>query len=226
MEDKIDRLTIKADRTGIAVYVPESMSVNDICCELYDKIQENVKAFQKSGTVYMSFRGRYMNDEDSGMIISFLNDIDMINVSFRMRHDIDQKKAECTDPVPVGVGQVRMTVPSGHRIDRGNDKPYIFRGNIGRKQTLEIRGNVIILGDVAKDATIISGKSIIVVGRLAGTAIAGKIAGTDSFVMAMHMDPRFIQIGSVRCTAPRIKDGKMAPMIATNDGNAIDITYI
>ena len=33
--DGMDRLSIKADRSGIVVYVPAAKSVNDICCDLY-----------------------------------------------------------------------------------------------------------------------------------------------------------------------------------------------
>lgn len=37
MDGRIDRLSIKADRSGIAVYIPECMSVQDICSELYKR---------------------------------------------------------------------------------------------------------------------------------------------------------------------------------------------
>lgn len=39
--DGMDRLSIKADRSGIVVYVPAAMSVNDICCDLYCRILDN-----------------------------------------------------------------------------------------------------------------------------------------------------------------------------------------
>ena len=45
MDGRIDRLSIKADRSGIAVYIPECMSVQDICSELYKKILRNIRAF-------------------------------------------------------------------------------------------------------------------------------------------------------------------------------------
>ena len=76
------------------------------------------------------------------------------------------------------------------------DIPYIFIGDIGRKQTLEIKGNVIILGNVAREAKVVSGRNIIVIGGLYGTAIAGKSNKYDSFVLAMYMAPKFLQIGN------------------------------
>ena len=41
--DGMDRLSIKADRSGIVVYVPAAMSVNDICCDLYCRILDNIR---------------------------------------------------------------------------------------------------------------------------------------------------------------------------------------
>ena len=71
--DGMDRLSIKADRSGIVVYVPAAMSVNDICCDLYCRILDNISAFQKKGTVCISFRGCTLERGDTEEIISFLS---------------------------------------------------------------------------------------------------------------------------------------------------------
>ena len=52
--DGMDRLSIKADRSGIVVYVPAAMSVNDICCDLYCRILDNISARKKELYVYLS----------------------------------------------------------------------------------------------------------------------------------------------------------------------------
>lgn len=88
--DGMDRLSIKADRSGIVVYVPAAMSVNDICCDLYCRILDNISAFQKKGTVCISFRGCTLERGDTEEIISFLNSIDKIHVRFAAKPDIDQ----------------------------------------------------------------------------------------------------------------------------------------
>lgn len=228
MDGRIDRLSIKADRSGIAVYIPEYMSVQDICSEMYKKILRNIRAFEKCGSVHVAFKGVSLSQDETEEILQFLNDIDMVNVSFIIKSDDVQYKE---DENEAGVVQMKKVCPGGPSVPAPADgqsmeKPYIFRGDLGRKQTLEIKGNVIILGDVAKDAKVVSGKSIIVVGELAGTAVAGRISSERSFVMAMHMAPRMIQIGRSRIFSPKIKGDPMSPMIAANDGNTINITYI
>lgn len=228
MDGRIDRLSIKADRSGIAVYIPECMSVQDICSELYKKILRNIRAFEKCGSVYVTFKGVSLSQDETKEILQFLNDIDMVNVSFIIKSDDVQYKE---DENEADVVHMKKACPGGASVPAPADawsmeKPYIFRGDLGKKQTLEIKGNVIILGDVAKDAKVVSGKSIIVVGELAGTAVAGRISSERSFVMAMHMVPRMIQIGRSRIFSPKIKGDTLSPMIAANDGNTINITYI
>lgn len=221
MEINAAKLSIKADREGIVIYVPEDMSVDDICCRLYRKFSENSRAFQKSGDVNVTFKGRELTRVQTEKIIEHLNNIDLLHVSFRC--------GDRTKSVPRALPPAVPAVSYGHQeiISGAVERPYIFRGDIQRKQTLEVKGNAIILGNVAKDAVVVSGRSIIVIGRLAGTAIAGKITGADAFIAATDMHPCMLRIGRAGCTCPDIR-GDFAPMsaIATNDNNTISITYI
>lgn len=227
-----DRLSIKADRQGIVVYIPDSFTVNDICCQLHKRFLDNIGAFQKSGVVNVSFMGCGLTSVQADKIIEYMNSLDMLQVQFR--HTGVRTVNEACLPAFADEDAPRTrTATYGstqQRVDMHpvfSDKPYIFRGSISRRQTLEIRGNVIILGDVSRDATIISGKSITVIGELAGTAVAGRLAPSDSFITATDMMPRMLQIGRAKLAFPDVKKqaGSVAA-IATNDNNSINITYI
>lgn len=229
MDGKIDKLTIKADRSGIVIYIPQSMTLNDICFELYRKITDNVRAFQKTGTIHVSFNGQELSDFQAEKIVDFLNSIDVVHVSFVLGSKIKEKKSDgsvtdvtCFDHLPAS----QIPGKYSHISTVISEKPYVFRGNINKKQTLEIKGNVIIIGDVARDATVVSGKSIIVIGSLLGNAIAGREEQKRSYIMAMRMSPQKLQIGKAGCRYPQIKDYLKLPMIATNEYNLINITYL
>lgn len=234
MEVNTTRLSIKADKDGISVHIPQVMPVDDICRRLRKRFSENAGAFRKSGTVPVSFKGGELTHEQSGMIIDFLNSIEGLNVCFVKREE--PMAHTCRQ------GRTLLCLPDVQReqtvLYGGSDavcagqmyadvRPYIFRGDIHRKQTLEIKGNVIILGNVARDAVVISGRSIIVVGELAGTAIAGRVTGNRAFISATDMNPKMLKIGRTSCICPEIRRG-FAPLsaVATNDNNAISITYI
>ncbi len=231
MEEKFTRLSIKADKTGIAVYVPAHMSTDEICTELYHRFSVNAYAFEKKGTVAVSFRGNRPSETELYKIINFLNNLDMSNVSFRLGQEFENvTTAKYIEP---SCGDILKNVydPQDsicHKKCGVTDKniPYIFIGNMGRKQTLEIKGNIIIIGNVARDAKVISGKNIIVIGDLYGTAIAGKCSIGNSYVLAMHMEPRFLQIGRGRSENPDIINYPKSSVVATNDGTSISITYI
>lgn len=271
MDDKFTRLSIKADRSGIAVYVPAHMSTDDICSELYSRFSHNICALEKKGTVAVTFRGDSPTETESCRIVDFLNSMDMNNVSFRYERETKEgtkeKKIELckkivTEPIYDNSDMIHKGFQryydkscennSGINANKKNI-PYIFIGDIGRKQTLEIKGNVIIIGNVARDAKVISGKSIIIIGALYGTAIAGRCNGAgvvrgnmhnsnstgstgstnrnriytnDSFVLAMHMSPKFLQIGTVGSETPYIENYADSSVLATNDGTTISITYI
>ncbi len=262
MEDKITRLSIKADRSGIAVYVPAHMSMDEICSELYRRFSHNACAFEKKGTIAVAFRGDAPTEAESHMIIDFLNDLDMNNVSFRYKKESGSTKTDnynkytetfCDSAIRSGYENVthvskftensidnhigsQMNMFRGTGITNDDsiynkkyarkDIPYIFIGDIGRKQTLEIKGNVIILGNVAREAKVVSGRNIIVIGGLYGTAIAGKSNKYDSFVLAMYMAPKFLQIGNARSEFPNIRNYSDSSVVAANNGTSISITYI
>ena len=72
----------------------------------------------------------------------------------------------------------------------------------------------------------VSGGNIIVIGDIYGTVIAGKGGGEKYFVLAMHMEPRYLQINKVKTLLPNITNYDNSSVLATNDGTAISITYI
>ena len=95
------------------------------------------------------------------------------------------------------------------------------RGNVRSGQEIVCDEGIIIVGDVHSGARIESGGNIVVLGELKGTAIAGAGNNTDTFVVAMSMDPVQIQIGDVlarntdRDNMSSMQKGEVNPQIAT-----------
>lgn len=230
MEGKITRLSIKADKSGIAVYVPAHMSMDEICSELYHRFSLSAGALEKKGSVSVAFKGKKLSESESYKIIDFLNNMEMNNISFiydrKSDITIDRHDALYNDRIMKTTYQSNEKVVDSVIRRDAREIPYIFIGNIGKKQTLEIKGNVIIIGNVAREAKVISGGNIIVIGDIYGTVIAGKGGGEKYFVLAMHMEPRYLQINKVKALLPNITNYDNSSVLATNDGTAISITYI
>ena len=62
-------------------------------------------------------------------------------------------------------------------------------------QRIEHNGDVLVLGNVNKDAQIVATGNIIVMGTLRGIAIAGALGDESAVVVALRMEPQQIRIG-------------------------------
>lgn len=71
----------------------------------------------------------------------------------------------------------------------------IIDKNLRSGQTVEHQGDILILGDVNKDALVVATGNIIVMGRLSGVAFAGALGDDKCVVVAKVMEPQQIRIG-------------------------------
>ncbi|WP_448583627.1 septum site-determining protein MinC [Thermocrinis sp.] len=62
-------------------------------------------------------------------------------------------------------------------------------------QRIEHNGDVLVLGNVNKDAQIVATGNIIVMGTLRGIAVAGALGDESAVVVALRMEPQQIRIG-------------------------------
>ncbi|MDQ7038977.1 MAG: septum site-determining protein MinC [Aquificota bacterium] len=62
-------------------------------------------------------------------------------------------------------------------------------------QKVEHGGDVLVLGDVNKDAEVVAVGNIIIMGALRGIAIAGALGDERAVVVALRMEPQQIRIG-------------------------------
>ncbi|MEN3034467.1 MAG: septum site-determining protein MinC [Aquificaceae bacterium] len=60
---------------------------------------------------------------------------------------------------------------------------------------IEHNGDILVLGDVNKDAQLIATGNIIVIGRLRGVAFAGALGDESCVVVSTIMEPQHIRIG-------------------------------
>lgn len=228
MDGNSEKLTIKADKSGIVICINKDMTRDEICFELYRKIMDNIGAFKKSGTIYVSFNSMHIGLSLAQDILDFLNSLDEVRVIFRIKEEyldrLTHTLSEASDTA--ASSKAAMPVKDFSLLGDTSEKPYIFRGDIKKRQTLETKGNIIIIGDVLKDATVVAGRNIIIIGSLYGNAIAGRVSCNYSYIIALDMLPQKLAIGKASLTCPRIKNKLNLPMIATNEYDLINISYV
>ncbi len=73
----------------------------------------------------------------------------------------------------------------------------MLTGRVRSGQKVTARRHLLLLGDVNPGGEVVSGGDILIMGSLAGTAIAGQPEGSDAIVLALDFRPTQIQIGPV-----------------------------
>ncbi|RUM32444.1 MAG: septum site-determining protein MinC [Aquifex sp.] len=79
--------------------------------------------------------------------------------------------------------------------EKEENRLLIINKSLRAGQRVEHRGDILILGDVNKDAEVLAGGNIIVFGKLRGIAKAGLIGDESAVIIALVMEPQMLQIG-------------------------------
>ncbi len=77
-------------------------------------------------------------------------------------------------------------------------KLLIVERSLRAGQRVEHSGDVLVLGDVNRDAEVLAGGNIIVMGKLRGVAKAGLIGDEGAVIVALRMEPQLLQIGRIK----------------------------
>ena len=78
---------------------------------------------------------------------------------------------------------------------KSRERLLILKKHLRSGQRVEHNGDVLVLGDVNKDAQVIASGNIIVMGKLRGIAFAGALGDESAVVVSLEMEPQQIRIG-------------------------------
>ena len=93
---------------------------------------------------------------------------------------------------------IHRIAPSKRKGEETKPKPerlMIVDRSLRSGQKVEHSGDILVLGDVNKDAEVVAVGNIIVMGALRGIAIAGALGDESAVVVALKMEPQQIRIG-------------------------------
>jgi len=79
--------------------------------------------------------------------------------------------------------------------EKSTKRLLVVEKHLRSGQKIEHNGDVLVLGNVNKDAQIVATGNIIVMGTLRGIAVAGALGDESAVVVALRMEPQQIRIG-------------------------------
>lgn len=176
-----EKIRLKGFPNGIQVVIEEDALLGDILVEVAEKFRDSEKFFGKSKKA-ISFEGKELTQEEEDAIVSTIRQSCSLSIACVMTKQKNESFEQAINRT---------------EQERTADKAQFFRGNVGRRDILEMDQSVIILGNVESGGLVISQKDIIVLGQLRGSAYAG-VDGKSHFIAALHMDPETIRIGETK----------------------------
>jgi len=106
--------------------------------------------------------------------------------------------------------------------ERETSKLLIVEKSLRAGQRVEHSGDILILGDVNRDAEVLAGGNIIVIGKLRGIAKAGLVGDEGAVIVALRMEPQLLQIGRIKAIlSDKERNSPGYPEVAKIENNEI-----
>lgn len=199
---------IKGNKYGIIVVLSPEVPFEDLKLLVAEKFRESSKFFENA-KMAISFEGRKLTNEEQKDILDIIYQNTDMHIVCVMENDPETEE------------KFRMTLEQ-KLMELSNNTGQFYKGILRSGASLEFETSVIIIGDVNHGARVVSKGNIIILGALKGTAFAGATGNTNSFVVALDMNPTQIRIADSIARSPDkpVKDEvKEAKIAFLEDGN-------
>lgn len=204
---------IKGNKSGIRIILDSELSFEKLLEEVKKKFSDSAE-FLGDAKVAVSLEGRELTEEEEAVLLQCIAENSRLDVVCLI--DNDKKREEY------------FTQSLNERLMQMNSNTgQFFKGNLRSGQMMEFETSIVILGDVNAGAKVISTGNVIILGALNGTVYAGASGRSNSFVVALKMNPVQIRIGDVIArSADEKRELPKEPQIAYLEDNTIYVDTI
>ncbi|MBR1701235.1 MAG: septum site-determining protein MinC [Lachnospiraceae bacterium] len=180
-----DLVVIKSFSNGIRIQLNADCPFEQIIDEIAFKFSEAKNFFGRS-SMALSLEGRELTETEEIHILETIHRNSKVNIVCIVGHD------EETD---------KHFIKALHKVDQhmpvGDDGQF-YKGSLRNGQVIETEESIVVLGDVHQGCSVISAKSIIVLGGLYGEAYAGGNGQEGAYIVALEMEPERLKIGDFK----------------------------
>lgn len=199
---------IKGNKYGIVVVLDSEMEYESLREKIAEKFRESAKFFDKA-QMALSFEGRKLTTEQQRDILNIIAEETKLHVVCVIEDDpkVEEKFKKSLDE---------------KLMELSNTTGQFYKGNLRSGQVLESETSIVVIGDINPGARIVSKGNIIVLGALKGSVFAGASGNTNSFVVALDMNPVQIRIADTIARSPDKPEkvaGKETKIAFLEDGN-------
>ena len=173
-------VVIKANNFGILVVLDSEISFDKLLLAVREKFSESRK-FLGNAEMALGFDGRELTVEEESSIISAISESSDLKIMCVLDKNEEREKTFKK--------AIEDKVSS---LDLKN--AIFYKGSLRSGQVAEFETGVVVMGDINPGANIVSKGSIVVLGSLKGTAVAGQSGNENAFIFALDMKPMQLRI--------------------------------
>ncbi|MGY0693183.1 septum site-determining protein MinC [Virgibacillus sp. FSP13] len=182
MREKKQLITIKGTRDGLTLFIDDSCSFEDAFIELNEKLIENHSSKEEPMvSVIVKLGNRYLDREQTERLQSLISKDSHFFVQSIESNVIPKEEALML--------KEESEVKAINRIIRSG-------------QVLEVKGDLLLIGDVNPSGKVVSTGNIYVMGNLRGIAHAGSDGDRNAIIAASYMKPSQLRIADYISRAP------------------------
>lgn len=203
-------VTIKGIENGLLIELDE----NEVWLTVTEALAQEIDAkesFFKNSPVTVNLGSRPVGKGDMKGLVALLERrsltlwavVSSSNTSINSAHELDIKTNE-SNQLPFA----DLLNPS-HKADtkpnplNALSKGLIIRRTLRSGQRVDIKGHVVIIGDVNPGAEVVATGDVVIWGKLRGTVHAGADGDTDVMICALEMSPIQLRIADYIVTSPK-----------------------
>lgn len=203
-------VVIKSNKYCLELHMDADASFDKILEALHNKFLDSARFFGNA-KMALAFYGRILGDEEEQQVLQLITDLTQIEIICVLNYSGEN------EPYWKSLLEHSTSIPQ-------KQDAQIYRGSLGRHQTLESTLSVIVLGDVELGAKVIADGNVIIVGTLRGVVHAGASGDLSAYVVALTMQPKQLKIGEIEAKRQIIYQEGLSiqgPKIAVVDGHRI-----
>jgi len=189
-------VSIKGGKDGLRLVLDEAASWDDILEELHERFGRGTEFFHGAELV-IDTGERALSDADLADLVALMGEHGLqpaaLATATREGRSAGRAAGLATRPT------VRSPRPTPQNDP---DTGLFIQRTLRSGQVLRHHGNVLLMGDVNPGAEITAGGSIVIWGRLRGTAHAGAMGDSTAVICALELAPTLLRIADAMARPP------------------------
>ncbi len=189
-------VSIKGGKDGLRLVLDEVAPWNDVLDELQERFSRGTEFFH-GAEITIDTGGRALGEDDLSELLALMGEHGL-QPSTLATSSREGRSAGRAAGIATRLPQRPAPGPARNDAEAG----LLIQRTLRSGQVLRHHGHVTLIGDVNPGAEIVAGGSIVVWGRVRGTAHAGALGDTAAVICALELAPTLLRIADALARPP------------------------